>query len=125
MTVILNCIKSRIFCVWRWVHIVIMIAWTILFFRVNNVDIIGTQIAYPNFFLGVVPAAIFLFLRYTKLNWACWFAFAYDLLIILTLLVGLVFLPNYYGLFFFFPLAGFICEFIILIAILIASKPHR
>lgn len=123
---IFGCIRSKIFGIWRWVYLVILCAWTIPFFFIHSRDVDPLQVAYPNLFFGVIPALLFLVLRYTKPIWACWFAYIYDLLVAVTLVIGLFILPNYLGLVYvFFLVAGFTGECILFLAVYVLNRPHK
>lgn len=113
-----NYANSRAFNLWRWLYAVIVLIWTVPFFIVHSLDW-GMEVAYYNLFFGVMPAAIFLLLKYWRPNIAFWFAYAYDVFVFLVFVIALVGLPNYMGLFILLPLVGFVCEGIFLTIVLV------
>ena len=118
---ILNCTTSRVFCVWRLILTVFFIVWTIPLYATKTLDW-DIQVVYYNLYLGILPSAMFLMLRYIDSRWAGWFAYAYDVFIFLALVVALVLLPNYMVFGFVLPLIGFIFEGIFLTAVIIRHK---
>jgi hypothetical protein len=122
MTTISYVTALRIFCMWRWFYTIILAFWTILFFIYRSLDW-SVEVGYYNLYLGTLPAAIFLLLKHTGVWWAGWFAYIYDILVALALVVALIVLPNYMGLGFVLPLAGFICEGIVLTAAIVCKRP--
>jgi len=114
---------SRWFCIWRWFYALVLIALTVIF-AVPCPD--GSiLIAYYYLFSGVLPAAVFLWLRHTGSRWACWFAYAYDLFLCALFVAALALLPlwtSYMGLGFMMYLAGFIAEGVFLTVVLIRSR---
>ena len=83
------------------------------------------DVGYYNLYFGVLPAVIFLLLRYANSRWAGCFAYAYDVFIFLAVVVALILLPNYMGLGFLLPLVGFVCEGILLTVVLVRDRRRQ
>lgn len=115
---------STPFCIWRWLYAIVSVCWTIPWFVTHSLDW-SVDVGYYNLYFGVLPAVIFLSLRHAHSTWAGWFAYAYDVFLLLALVVALIGLPNYMGLGFLLPLVGFVCEGILLTVVLARDRRRQ